>query len=297
MKLQTDQTSSVTHHKLALKVIALFSVVRWYNILLTILAQYISAFVFIRHSHGSYAHILTDFKLHGIVLASIFSIAAGFIINNFYDFEKDLINRPKNTLFNRIISKKTSLNLYIAFNLLALLIAYLSSFKIGVFFTAFVLALWIYSHKLQKIFFIKEFAAAMLSITCFFAVLLHFNTFYTFIFIYGAYFLSIVYARELIKQFLNYTGDKILQIQSIPVVLGMQNAKSFIYFVMVLSLLLGAGIIAYEGLITKNYFVLLSSVVTVVSFGLIEKTRYKAVHTIFKIVIVLGIFNLLTFLF
>ena len=88
-----------------------------------------------------------------------------------------------------------------------------------------------------------------------------------------------------------------MQIQSIPVVLGMHNAKSFIYFVMVLSLLLGAGIIAYEGLITKNYFVLLSSVVTVVSFGLIEKTRYKAVHTIFKIVIVLGIFNLLTFLF
>ena len=293
----TDSTSSVNKHTFALKLIALFSVVRWYNILLTVLAQYISAFVFIRHSHGSYSLILTDFKLHGIVLASIFSIAAGFIINNFYDFEKDLINRPQNTLFNRIISKKTSLNLYIAFNVLALLIAYLSSFKIGVFFTAFISALWIYSHKLQKIFFIKEFTAAMLSITCFFAVLLHYNTFYTFIFIYGAYFLSIVYARELIKQFLNYTGDKILQIQSIPVVLGLQNAKSFIYFVMVLSLLLGVGIIAYEGLITKNYFVLLASAVTIISIGLIEKSRYKAVHTIFKIVLVMGIFNLLTFLF
>lgn len=293
----TDSITSVNKHTFALKLIALFSVVRWYNILLTILAQYISAIVFIRHSHGSYALIFSSFKLHGIVIASIFSIAAGFIINNFYDFEKDLINRPKNTLFNRIISKKTSLNLYILFNLVALLIAYLSSFKIGLFFTAFVMALWIYSHKLQKIFFIKEFAAAMLSITCFFAVLLHYNTFYTFIFIYGAYFLSIVYARELIKQFLNYTGDKILQIQSIPVVLGLQNAKSFIYFVLVLSLLLGVGIIAYEGLIFKNYYVFISSLISILCIALIEKSKYKTVNRIFKILIVIGIFNLLTFLF
>jgi 4-hydroxybenzoate polyprenyltransferase len=109
MVQQTDTSSSVKMNKLALKIVALFSVVRWYNILLTIIAQYISAFIFVRKAHLSYEHILLDFKLHGIVLASVFSIAAGFIINNFYDFEKDLINRPHNALFHRMISKKNDL--------------------------------------------------------------------------------------------------------------------------------------------------------------------------------------------
>jgi 4-hydroxybenzoate polyprenyltransferase len=296
MVQQTDTSSSVKMNKLALKIVALFSVVRWYNILLTIIAQYISAFIFVRKAHLSYEHILLDFKLHGIVLASVFSIAAGFIINNFYDFEKDLINRPHNALFHRMISKKTTLNLYIIFNLMAVFIAFLSSFKIGVFFLFFIAALWIYSHKLQKISFVKELAASILSITCFFAVLLHYNQFYTFIFIYGAFFMSLVYSRELVKQFINYNGDVAIGVRSIPVVLGINLGKSFYYFVVAITMMIGLGILFYDGLEIRNLFILLVLISNLMTLFLVGIDKFKVVNTIYKILIILGIINLLTFL-
>ena len=96
-----------------------------------------------------------------------------------------MINKPEPTIFNRAVSKATSLNLYIICNLLALLIGYMASIKIGLFFTAFTALLWVYSHKLQRLAFIKELAASLLSVTCFFAVLLHYNRFYPYVFVYG----------------------------------------------------------------------------------------------------------------
>lgn len=276
----------------AIKLIALLSIVRWYNILLTVFAQYLSAYVLMRGMPGSLTLLISDFKLHAIVVASIFSIASGFIINNFYDYEKDLINRPGNTLFNKWISKKSTLNFYILFNVISLLIAFSASFKIGLFFLAFIAALWIYSHKLQKLAFIKELAASVLSITCFFAVLMHYSRFYPFIFIYGAFYISLVYSRELVKQFINYTGDVALGIQSLPVTLGTDKAKSFLGFILLLSMLGGIGIVLHDGMLTRNYFILGAIALSGVSLYLLQKSAYKTINTLFKVLLVAGILNI-----
>ncbi len=289
----TESRQAVTKKPLAFKLIALLSIVRWYNILLTIFAQYLSAFVLMRDDPQTLHDLIVDFKLHGIVLASVFSIAGGFIINNFYDYEKDLINRPQVTLFNKWVSKRRLLNFYIGFNIASLTIAFLSSFKIGIFFTVFIAALWLYSHKLQKMSFIKELAASVLSIACFFAVLLHFSRYYPFIFIYGAFYMSIIYSREIVKQFINYNGDLVLNIQSLPVSLGLEKARSFLGFVMVLSFSGGAGIILHDGLSIRNYFILLALFVNALSGFLIHKNQFKAVNTMYKIIMVLGILNIL----
>lgn len=291
--MMTDSSQAVTKKPLAIKFIALLSIVRWYNILLTIVAQYLSAFVLMRDKPQTLNDLLVDFKLHGIVLASVFSIAGGFIINNFYDFERDLINRPKLTLFNKLVSKRRQLNLYIGFNIVALLIAFMASFKIGVFFFCFIAALWLYSHKLEKMPFIKELAASLLSIACFFAVLLHFSRYYPFIFIYGAFYMSLVYSREIVKQFINYNGDLVLGIQSLPVSLGTDKARAFLGFVMVLSFSGGAGILWHDGLMTRSYFILLALLLIVVSGILIQRNHYKAVNTIYKVLMVSGILNIL----
>lgn len=289
----TENESSVRQTSLGLKWVALLSIVRWYNILLIVLAQYISAFVLLRDEPSTFQDLIYDFKLHGIVLASVFSIAGGFIINNFYDFEKDLINRPKVTLFNRIISKKRSLNYYILFNTIALTVAFLSSYKIGLFFMVFMFALWVYSHKLQHMPFIKELAASILSVACFFAVLLHFSRYYPFIFIYGTFYMSLVYSREIVKQFINFNGDLALNIQSLPVSLGIDKAKAFLSFVLVLSFFGGLGIVLYDGFVSRNYFILLAMGVLVVSGYLLKRNQYKTVNNLFKIVLVLGIVNIL----
>lgn len=277
----------------AIKIIALLSIVRWYNILLTVFAEYLSAYVLVRNDHNALQLLLCDFKLHAIVIASIFSIAGGFIINNFYDYEKDLINRPDSTLFNKWVSKKTTLNFYIVFNVISVLVALIASFKIGLFFIGFISALWIYSHKLQKLAFIKELAASVLSITCFFAVLLHYSRFYPYIFIYGAFYISLVYGRELVKQFINFTGDKVLNIQSLPVSLGIDKANAFLSFVLVLSISGGLGILIHDGLLLRNYFIGFSVLCLIGIFFLTHYKRFQTANVVYKILLVTGILNFL----
>lgn len=289
----TDTAKLVPQKPLALKWIALLSTVRWYNILLTIMAQYISAYTIAMHSGSNILKLVYDIKLHAIVVASIFSIAAGFIINNFYDFEKDLINRPHSTLFNRIISKKTTLNLFLIFNLISIVVAFSASMKIGIFFCGFILALWIYSHKLQKMPFIKEFAASILSVTSFFAIVLHFYKFYDFIFIYGVFFMSLIYSRELIKQFENYVGDMAIHITSIPVLLGLEKAHYFSQFIMALSFFCGLSILGFYGFKDGNYYIILCLIVIGFNMVLMKYEKFRLINIIYKVLLVGGILNIL----
>ena len=69
-----------------------------------------------------------------IVLATALSVAAGYIINAFFDQEKDLINRPEKTLLERHISAKTKLGVYFSCSILALLAASYVSFRAVLFF-------------------------------------------------------------------------------------------------------------------------------------------------------------------
>ena len=75
----------------------MFSVVRGYNILVIVLAQYLTSVYILAHDKPL-KEVLFDINLLLLVLASSAAIAAGYIINNFYDSEKDLINRGYRSL-------------------------------------------------------------------------------------------------------------------------------------------------------------------------------------------------------
>jgi len=46
--------------------------------------------------------VVLDINLFIIVFASALVIASGYIINNFYDAEKDLINKPRKSMLDRL---------------------------------------------------------------------------------------------------------------------------------------------------------------------------------------------------
>ena len=73
---------------LLFKLLSLFSVVRGYNILMITLAQYLAS-IYILAPDRPLRKIIFDLNLFLIVTASALVIAAGYIINNFYDAEKD----------------------------------------------------------------------------------------------------------------------------------------------------------------------------------------------------------------
>src|SRR5690625_6343327 len=82
---------------LFIKTLALFTVIRGYNIAMLVLAQYMAT-LFVFNDGKDHLQILFDRKINFIIIASALSAAAGYIINNFYDLEKDRIDRKSTRL-------------------------------------------------------------------------------------------------------------------------------------------------------------------------------------------------------
>lgn len=118
---------------IVLKFLSLFSVVRGYNILVIALAQYLAS-IYILAPHLPLRKVVLDLNLFIIVLVSAMVIASGYIINNFYDSEKDLINKPKKSMLDRLVSQRTKLTTYFVLNFLAVFLASYVSFKAVLFF-------------------------------------------------------------------------------------------------------------------------------------------------------------------
>src|SRR5690606_26093902 len=111
-----------------MKVLSLFSVIRGYNIPVIALAQYLSA-IFILAPEERALDVILDLNLFLIVVASSLTIASGYIINNFYDAQKDLINRPKKSMLDRLVSQKTKLYVYFGLNILVTILAFIVSWR------------------------------------------------------------------------------------------------------------------------------------------------------------------------
>ncbi|GAL70394.1 similar to (S)-2,3-di-O-geranylgeranylglyceryl phosphate synthase [Jejuia pallidilutea] len=127
----------------------MFSVVRGYNILVIVIAQYLTAVYILAHDKPV-KEVVLDLNLLMLVLASAATIAGGYIINSFYDSEKDLINRPIKSRLDRLVSQNTKLSFYFVLNFVAVIMASYVSFKAVVFFSIYIFGIWFYSHKLKK---------------------------------------------------------------------------------------------------------------------------------------------------
>ena len=210
-----------------LKIISMFSVVRGYNIPIIALAQYLSA-IFIMASEKRALDVLLDFNLFIIVLVSGLTIASGYIINNFYDSKKDLINRPNKSQLDRLVSQKTKLQVYFTVNFVVFLLAFFVSFRAVLFFSAYIFLIWFYSHKLKKITIVGNLTAAFLAVLPFFAILLYYKNLYPEIFAHATFLFLLILIREMIKDLENLKGDVANDYQTIPVLYGETFAKKII---------------------------------------------------------------------
>ena len=131
------------------KLLGLLSVIRGYNVLVLVLAQYLAA-IFIFSPQRSLRYVLLDFQLFCIVLASVCVVSSGYIINNFYDVNTDKINRPFKSELDEVVSQKTKLQIYFFLNFLGFAFGWFISWKAALFFAVYIFFIWLYSHKLKK---------------------------------------------------------------------------------------------------------------------------------------------------
>ncbi|WP_250433175.1 geranylgeranylglycerol-phosphate geranylgeranyltransferase [Hanstruepera flava] len=275
-----------------LKFFSMFSVVRGYNILIIIIAQYLAA-IFILAHHKPLRSVLLDVNLFMLVLASSATIAAGYIINNFYDSEKDLINRPQKSMLDRLVSQNTKLSFYFVLNFIAVILASYVSFRAVIFFSVYIFAIWFYSHKLKKMPFVGNLTSAVLTITPFFIIFIYYKNFETVIFVHAMFLFLIISMRELTKDLENITGDLAQNYHTIPVVYGEKVSKTMLTVLGILTLI-PAILLIYKFQVGRMSYFFYASIILLVVFQLLlwkstTKTHYLALHNILKFIIIAGV--------
>lgn len=287
---------SRTQKHIALKVFSLFSVVRGYNILVIVIAQYLASVYIFAHDM-TLKSVLFDINLLMLVLASSATIAAGYIINNFYDSEKDLINRPNKTMLDRLVSQNTKLSFYFSLNFLAVIFASYVSFRAVIFFALYIFAIWFYSHKLKKLPIIGNMVSAILTVTPFFAIFIYYKNFETVIFMHALFLFLLISMRELTKDLENIKGDLALNYRTVPVVYGEKLSKTMLTVVALITVVSAFILIFYFEIGHMYYFFYLSVMLLLLFLLLLwkssTKTQYLFLHNILKFIIVAGIFSIL----
>ncbi|WP_188616591.1 UbiA family prenyltransferase [Cloacibacterium rupense] len=181
---------------------------RIFVLLLFTFALYVSTF-FLFNQEESLRKFVFDYKVHGIIFCSVLSIAAGGIINRFYDNEKDRVARPFRTRLQSFLKEKYFLYGYITLNLISLIISALLSPRILIFFLVYQFFIWYYSHKLSKILIVNNLTYVSLSLYPFFGMLVYYQHFSLKIFLMAIYLFLLMLSIDLIKDLLTKNVDKV----------------------------------------------------------------------------------------
>ena len=278
---------------LLLKIVSMFSVIRGYNIPIIALAQYLSA-IFILAPEKRALSVLLDFNLFIIVIVSSLTIASGYIINNFYDSEKDLINRPNKSQLDRLVSQKTKLKVYFTVNFIVFLLSFFVSFRAVLFFSSYIFMIWFYSHKLKKMAIVGNMTSAFLAVLPFFAILLYYKNIYPQIFAHANFLFLLLIIREIIKDLENIKGDIANDYQTIPVMFGESTAKKIITLLTVLTIIPIYFLVEKFEVGYMDIYFYMSLIILIFFLQKLWKSNskpdYLKLHNMLKFLVVSGVF-------
>ncbi|MEQ8522359.1 MAG: geranylgeranylglycerol-phosphate geranylgeranyltransferase [Vicingaceae bacterium] len=272
--------------------------IRWYNILLIVIAKYLLS-LFVINSPSSILSVILDYNLILLALSSSFIIAAGYIINGFYDSEKDMINRPEVALFNQLVSKPFRLYCFFGFNAVGVLLGLFISRYVFIFNLLFSAGLWLYSHKFKKVLFLGNISGTLLSIAAIFSICIYYRTITPFIVLYAGFIFLIELTREIVKDMEALKGDMIMGYATIPVELGMKSAKRIVLAIQLLSISIPFFLYSIKGVSFIMLYFLFSAGLIVASMIVLEpaekKESFSRVNTIYKVILLTGIASVVLF--
>ena len=277
------------------KFLSIFSVVRIYNILLIVIAQYLTS-IFIL-SEKNFMDVILDLNLFLIILCSSISIASGYIINNFYDEKKDLINKPIKHKIDDVVKNSTKLYFYFFLNLTVVFFASMISFRAVIFFSVYIFFLWFYSHKLKRLLFLGNLFYSLLTITPFFAILLYYKNIDLIIAVYALFLFFILLLKDITKDLKNLVGDFTENYQTIPVAFGEDFSRiiiSLITFINVI-LIINLFINFSDGYMNIYYGIslILLLIFTIKLYNSKKVSDYLELHNILRLIIGLGVFSII----
>ncbi len=281
--------------RITYKFFSLLSVIRGYNILVLVAAQYLAA-IFIFSPQKIPRNIVLDVDLFYIVFATVCVVASGYIINNFYDVKVDRINRPLKSNLDNYVKQSTRLKLYFFLNFLGFFFGWLISWRAALFFGVYIFAIWFYSHKLKKYPLTGLISATVLTILPFFAVFIYFKNFSKIIFVHAIFLFLVIMVRELIKDLQNMKGAIVNNYETFPVKYGELKTKYLSISLLVFTLFPAGFLLQYPALGYMQYYFYLA-LITLIFVGFYlwkstERNQYIMLHNILKLLLLVGVLSL-----
>ncbi|MEI9934281.1 MAG: UbiA family prenyltransferase [Ferruginibacter sp.] len=112
---------------------AFFRLIRWPNLVFIVVTQFLFYyFIIIPSLPNTYYHLnnkLTYPLFLWLVVASILIAAAGYIINDYFDINIDLVNKPDKMVVERIISRRWAIALHFILSTIGVVISLYVSLK------------------------------------------------------------------------------------------------------------------------------------------------------------------------
>lgn len=291
------------------------NLIRYKNLLMIALMQLVILYGFLKLQNIILALAIWQYIL--LVISTVCIAAGGYIINNIFDQNTDLDNKPDNVIVGKSISEALAYNLYVGFTLVGVCIGfYLSNLILRPNFLLFFIIpaalLYIYATSLKQIMIVGNVIVAfMLSfsiiivgifmvfpatdaenkieMTTVLSVLLDFAII--------AFIINLI--REMVKDLEDINGDYNQGMQTLPIVLGASRTTKLVFALSFIPIL---AILYY---VYNNLFELLYA--TLYIFGFIvgpllyftikiwaakNKKDYYHLSTVLKLTIFFGILSI-----
>ncbi len=215
---------------------------RWANTIFIAVLQ-ISAFLFIDYFDDATAMFFRPYLL-ALIMSTVLIAAAGYLINDYFDFNIDKINRPRRTEVIQRLGKRNLIKWHVLMSALGILLACYAAYEVGklrlvIFQLISVLFLFLYSFYFKKIFLAGNIVIGLLSTLS--IVIVAAYAYHTMVFplIYNmipkklsfilillctfSFLLTIL--REILKDTEDIKGDLTNECKTLPIVLGISNTK------------------------------------------------------------------------
>lgn len=235
-------------------VLSLLKLVRYENLLLIILTQYLIKFALFEPF--GIAITLNEFGFFLLCLATVCIAAAGNIINDIYDVETDRINNPKKIIIGKKVSEKTAMTAYIILSVVGMGLGFYLSNMIGRpgFSSIFIIIsalLYLYATHLKQILIIgnlviSSMVAMVIIIMGLYDLLpaitaqnqLTQSIIFSILLDYALFAFLINLLREMVKDQEDINGDFNSGRNSLPIAIGKERTNKVIFVVGLIPLIL-----------------------------------------------------------
>lgn len=276
--------------------LSLLSVTRVYNGFLVILAQYLSA-IYIFARAEPIERLLRNSELHLIVLASFLVVSAGYLINQYYDLPKDLINKPYKSMIDLQRTPSSLMRWYALLNLVALLLSLFVSLRATLFFLGYLLSIWLYSHRLRRLLIWGTLFSAFLAVCPITALFLYYQHLEWKIIGFALFLFLLLWIIALVKDLENLPGDLAVGLKTLATSWGIEASQRLIRIVLGAEVLLSLCLLYFYDLSLMRYYFFASTLLFALLFvwvrRLKEPKNYSETHWILKLFVLLGTLSIL----